>query len=311
MGKTWYWLALASLLAACGETQEPPVGLVVDRDAIRDQELERLAVEDAPMTLDPSMPAAPPGAAVVPEDEIVELAVRTSKLAKQLVTDRLEAPFERAEPLVDLVRLDSSDRGAIEELLLGRADAAVVATTLSEKDRAQGLCSRTLGYHVVVMIVHTANPVRSLTSAQVRRVLRGELASWNKVAYMRGDIQLALGPKDELQQRAQTLLIPGDHFDKKAKRLASTSAVIERVATDKFAIGVCSLAEVEGRKDVRVVAIDGVAPSVANLKGSRYRAGVPIELAYRCYGQTSATLLVDFVTNPQSPVRWRDRLSTK
>ena len=68
MGKTWYWLALASLLAACGETQEPPVGLVVDRDAIRDQELERLAVEDVPMTLDPSMPAAPPGAAVVPEE---------------------------------------------------------------------------------------------------------------------------------------------------------------------------------------------------------------------------------------------------
>lgn len=225
-----------------------------------------------------------------------ELVVRVSPLAQQLVVDQLEGPFERVVPDIDFVSMRSSPRGAVEEVALERADAAVIAGEITERDRAQGLCSNHLGDHLFVLVVHPQASLRSLTSEQLRAVLIGNVRDWRAVAYDQGVIGLVFGPEGPLLQAAASALIPGDRLDSDAERLDSEDAVVERVRGDRMAMGLVSALVVERVGGVRTVAINGVIPSVREFASGRYAGGIPLNLVYRCYHGPRVRALAGFAT---------------
>ena len=292
-------------LAGCGAQEPLPTGSVADEPSY-----EQPARMISRARITPSASVAPvmrEGQAAVRQR--TEFVVRVSPAAQLLIATQLEGPFELAFPELDLASLRSSDRGAVEEVALGRAAAAVVVGEITDRDRSQGLCSLTLGYHLLALVVPAESPVRSLTSEQVRGILGGPISEWSEVAYLRGPIELLLGPEGPLMQHASTLLIPGDPFAKSAERLASERSVVEHVSRRAHALGVVDWRHVVGNPEVRAVAVNGVLPSERAVRIGSYAHGAPLQLVYPCYPGEGARALIEFVESPHGTELRKETLS--
>jgi hypothetical protein len=306
-------LGAGLLITACGsgDPPEPPPAVVVEDLDVTPRLVGRLTARDPA-----EITAMPGGAAPVRDSASVaaerrEVVVRVSPEARLLALDRLELPFESTQTALDLAPLRSSDRGGIEEVLKGRAAAALITVDISDRDRSRGLCSALLGHHVVVLAVRADSPVRSLTVPQAHQVLVGAVREWNEIAYHRGEIEVVLGPKDPLSVLAEMVLTPGDHFVSDAVRMETEHAVLEHVAGDPDALGVVSLVGLQRADGVRAVALDGVLPDVRDAATGRYHAARGVYLAFPCQADPAVHALLDFARGERGRATLRQRLSLR
>ena len=285
---------LAGLLCACGEPPPPPPVVTLESVA-RDDSVDSWV---AGYDVDPSvLGAAPPGAARPRSRE--PLVVRVSPLARELVASHLELPFEERHPGIDLQLFESSERGGSEELILRRADAALVMVAPSPQDRGHGLSSRLLGHHIVVVVVPMGSPARSVTDTQLRGLLNGSIEQWNTVAYLQGKVEIVLGPRGHRHAQARQLLLAGDRFARRAAKAPSMSAVAGQVAARPRAVGVMDLRSLESHTGVRPLAVDGVVPSVKNFENGRYPFGLRLSLVHRQTPAPHVATLLEWLAGPE------------
>ncbi|MFQ5503241.1 MAG: substrate-binding domain-containing protein [Planctomycetota bacterium] len=288
VGRISTWLLFGALAFACTELEGPelpsePLG-PHEADALdRHTRGEKADAED-PLALrrNHGAPRARP-----------TLVLRATGFTRALVGKVLEAGFEAAYPSTDLVLLGSSERGAIQELILERAEAALVTMPLTAKERSRGLRCRLLGRHVLALVVHPRNPRRSVTEDQLRRMLTGELRTWSETGGAR--VELVLGPRGPLLDRAAKLLVPGEGFARRWRSSAEDSerAVIAHVRQSSRALGVVGLAALSRSGGVRVLDVAGTRPD-AHRQG-RYRYSVDLYLVWRRDRSRALQGLLDFV----------------
>lgn len=270
------------LLAACsgGLPPTPLPAAAVEEEEDESQRIACLTADLRPAAGSaPVYFAAPPGGAVsgmsgspafgrgAPRQSVV---VRASALARALVGDTLEQDVEASHPELDLVFLIGSDRGGIEEVASGKAPAAIVAASPTERDRAGGVQARLLVQHVAALTVAAECPVRSLTSGQLRDVLTGRSGEWQHVSAHRGALRLIVGPDGASTRRLAAVLVPGQRIAASAVAVASEDQVLVRVAGDRQALGVVSLGALARGSGVRALAIDGVVPDARAVASGRY-----------------------------------------
>ncbi|MEM7202985.1 MAG: substrate-binding domain-containing protein [Planctomycetota bacterium] len=274
-------------LAACDSAQEAPpapisnhLGTRVAHAASHEPAHLTASAFDRRLAIRDAIPAAPGGAgAPAPAGRRV-FSVRVSRLVGALGGAALEDAFERANPDWDLVILPCSDRGGIEEVSLGRVEAALVAVPPSAKDLDQGVRSRLLGYHAAAPVVAPSSTVRNISAAQLRGILTGTVQKWQEVAYYRGSIRVAVGPDCLETQRLLGLLIPGEKLTASARRADSPDALVSEVGPDPASLGIVSLAALDRLGGARPVAVDGVTPSAAHIQQGRYPFAAEVHVVF-------------------------------
>lgn len=240
--------------------------------------------------------AAPPGAAVagIPrrrKHSSLRLArrrvlrVRVSEAARALLGDDLETRLEGVLAGTDLQLLRSSDRSGIDEVLLGRAVAALAAVRPSDAERQRGLCGMRLGRWSLVVAVHEDQPLRSLSLARLRDVLGGRTRTWVELGGRGRELHVVFAVPRELTARAERLLVPGDHVTAAAERKISGRVALARLAHEPTWLVVTDLAAWRTgarRRGVRLLALDGVRPSPRPLASGCYPASGELWLIFRC-----------------------------
>jgi ABC-type phosphate transport system substrate-binding protein len=215
-----------------------------------------------------------------------EVRLCWSTTARRLLGVAARASLERAGARLRV--LTESDRGARGRLLRGDDDLALIAGAATEEERAQGVVSRVLGYHVLVAIVHERHPLRDLPRHQLQAVLDGAATRWTHVAaHLPGPIVVAGVLEDAFTDQATSQTLLQQRFPAGAKLLPTDDAVREFVAEHDDALGLCSLAAVaRAPAGVRVLTIDAVAPTVAAYTSGRYPLASPLRVlakdARRC-----------------------------
>ncbi len=119
------------------------------------------------------------------------------------------------------------------------------------------------------MIVHPANAVTGLTTAQLRAIYEGEIQNWRAVGGP--DLAISLFTREDGSgTRAEfESLVMGDRTISPLARIApSSSAMRASVARDPAAIGYLSTALLDD--SVRPLAVDGVTPGPATLADDSY-----------------------------------------
>lgn len=141
-----------------------------------------------------------------------------------------------------------------------------------------------IGSEAFVFFVHKDNPIESLTAEQLRGIYSGEITNWSEVggknekivAYQRnegsgsqsmlerfmGDVPIMKAPKEEV--------------------VSGMGGIIEQVAdyrSKTSSIGFSFRFYVEGiikNPDIKMIAVDGVAPTVENIKNGAYSIVTPL-----------------------------------
>lgn len=149
----------------------------------------------------------------------------------------------------------------------------------------------------IAVIVHPANPLTDLSMGQLRQVFVGKLTDWQGLGLPPHPIHLITREEGSGTREAfEHLVMAKQEITQAALVQDSNGSVRELVAGDPNSIGYISAGLVDDR--VKAVAIDGVLPSIENIKNHTYKLWRRFLLVSRRAPAGSCKEFVDFILSP-------------
>lgn len=171
----------------------------------------------------------------------------------------------------------------IDAALDGSADIAASARASFPK-RAQeaGLTFTPVAWDALVMIAHPSNPVSNLTLKQVHDIYYGKVTNWKDLGGRDEAIDLytVASPLDGAEYSLRRLLYgKGDAPVVMPRMYINVNMLEQGVTLDPKALGLSVLSGVHDNKDVKVIPIEGVTPTLSTVADGSYPLSTPIYLA--------------------------------
>ena len=178
----------------------------------------------------------------------------------------------------------SQTHGAFMNLIDGNADIILVSSKPSPDEQAHAdaagvtLIQTPIALDAFVFIVNEANPVKSLTTEQIRKIYTGEITHWSEVGGTDSEIAVFTRPRNSGSEETLRSLVMGDQepadFPESAQ-VQGMGAVFPEI--QRSADGICytfnnykeMLAQIpEGIASK--IAVDGVYPDRATIANRTY-----------------------------------------
>lgn len=157
----------------------------------------------------------------------------------------------------------------IETVAAGSSDIGTASRDLKPAEMELGLYDTPIAYDAIAVIVNPDNPIRELTTDQVRAIFAGEIQNWAELGGR--DKVIGLVNRDDAsgtREAFQKIVMGDTPFDRTAAVLPGTGQVRSVVASARGAIGYISVGFVND--EVEVVSIDGVEPTTDTVVTGRY-----------------------------------------
>lgn len=213
----------------------------------------------------------------------------------ELLAEQFAAAYP-SEPPIN-VQGGGSTAG-IEAVQTHAADVGMSSRELKPSELDTGLQVQPIAYDAIAIVVHPANPVRSLTTEQVRGIFGGTIRSWAEVGGPERDIVVVTREEGSGTRGAfQDMLMGETRITDLALRQDSNGAVRVIVSGDEAAIGYISLGILGGV--VEPVALDGVTPTVAAALDGSYRLVRPFLFVFAGTPQGQAARFLDYCLSAQ------------
>lgn len=217
----------------------------------------------------------------------------------QSVINSLAEAFMNQNPGVNITYDPTGSGTGIESVSSGKADIGLASRSLKDGEKETGLKSTVLALDGIAIIANEGCKVSDISLDALGKIFRGEITNWSNVG---GEsLQIACigreagsGTRDGFEDITKT-----KGKCKLQSELTSTGAVISSVANNKNAIGYASLSAVENQKGIKVLTVDGVAPSEATVKDGTYKIQRPFNIITKD-GQAlseAAQAFFDFATS--------------
>lgn len=150
-----------------------------------------------------------------------------------------------------------------------------------------------IAYDAIAVIVHPSNPLADLSVEQVRKIFSGQITNWRDLGGPPQPITLVTREEGSGTREAfQHLIMGPTEISLRALVQDSNGAIRQVVADDRHAIGYISLGLVDQR--VKALRIDGVEPSIENIKGQSYKMIRPFLFVFKAEPQGLAKSFLDY-----------------
>jgi phosphate transport system substrate-binding protein len=210
--------------------------------------------------------------------------------------------FQVLHPKVEInVEMGGSARG-ISDARDGKADIGMVSRVIT--DQEQDLKGFPVARDGLGLIVHKDNPVTTLTAAQITDIFSGRIKNWSKVGGASAPI-IVINREDG---RGSVELFT-HHFKIKYSEIRAqavigdNSLVVDAVAAQPNAISLMSVVEAESNVKagvpIKLVSLDGVAATRANILTGNYPAARPLTLVTRGLPRGLAKSFVEYSLSSQ------------
>jgi len=184
--------------------------------------------------------------------------------------------------------LCSGTHGAYMNLIEGKSDVIIASRDISRNEKVSAaelgveLETAPLAIDALVFIVNPENPVKNLTSDQVRKIYTGEITNWKEV----GGVDHAITPyirnaDSGSQEKMETLVMVGLKMIEGTEGTYMYEIIGSQMASpylqlevDEYGIGYTPFfyctAMVRDLMKVDMLSIDGVMPSKETLRNNKY-----------------------------------------
>ncbi|WP_109125138.1 substrate-binding domain-containing protein [Dyella sp. C11] len=185
----------------------------------------------------------------------------------------------------------------------GLADIAGSARS-SSNDAESNLLFTPVAFDALVMVTHPSNSVPNLTVKQLHDIYLGKITNWRDVGGKDAPINLyaVASPGDGVEYSLRRLVFGRGNQPVAAPRLYVNTAKLEEAVTlDPNALGVTTLSGVAGNAKVRMISIDGVAPSLSTVSDGSYLLYTPLFLVTNKESPKAAQIsaFMDFLLTDQ------------
>ncbi len=201
------------------------------------------------------------------------------------LASELARRFEDRRPGARIdVQTGGSSRG-VSDAASGTADIGMASRARKDAD-PEGLVFTTIALDGIALIVHAENPVASLSRDQVVSVYTGGTVNWSSL----GGSDLPISVINKAEGRS-TLELFCQFFALETTAIKASVVIgdnaqgIKTVAANPGAIGYVSVGAAEFERDqgapIKLLPLDGVEASVANVKNGSFALSRPLNLVTR------------------------------
>lgn len=167
----------------------------------------------------------------------------------------------------------------IEAVLSGSADIGNSSRNLKAEEKDGGAVENVVAIDGIAVCVDPQSPVTGLTKQQLADIYTGVITNWSEAGGADAPIIVIGREAGSGTRGAFEELLGIEDSCAYANELDSTGAVMAKVASTPGAIGYVSLDVVN--ESVISLALDGVIPSVENIKAGNYFLSRPFVMATR------------------------------
>lgn len=224
------------------------------------------------------------------------LKISGSTSVQPLAQD-LADTFMKKNPNVQITITGGGSGVGIKDATEGKVNIGNSSRYLKPEE-AKNLVPYVIANDAVVVVVNPENPVKALTTEQVKKIFTGEIVNWKDLGG--ADAPIILNARDAASGTGEYFI---EHFLGKGGKLAATAKahasnglVRQAVASNKNAIGYLSLGYVD--KTVKAPTLDGIVPSEANAKAGTYKVVRPFIMATKGDATGMSKLFIEWIQSP-------------
>ena len=245
------------------------------------------------------------------EPVVKYITIKGSDTMVHLASAWAEA-YMKSHPNADLSVTGGGSGTGIAALLNGTTDICIASRGIKAKEEKlaveKGLSPNEIvtSRDGIAVVVNPENPISELTLEQIGKIYTGAYTNWKELG----------GPDQEIvilsrESSSGTYVFFQEHVMKKkdyspnAMLMPSTSAIIQSVVQDKWAIGYVGLGYgVQAAEQVKMLAVKtdeaapAVTPSVATVQDATYGIARPLFFYTNGAAQGEIKNFVDFVLSP-------------
>lgn len=195
----------------------------------------------------------------------------------QKLAQALAEAFSAKYPGVTVTPEFNGSSAGIEAVTAGTVDIGNSSRNLTDSEKAAGAVENVVAIDGIAVITNKESKVTDLTKQQLADIYTGKITDWSELG---GDKEaiVAIGREAASGTRgAFEELVEVEDQCKYANELDSTGAVLAKVASTPGAIGYVSLDVVDDT--VTAMKLDGVEPTVENIKAGNYFLSRPFVMA--------------------------------
>ncbi len=216
----------------------------------------------------------------------------------QPLAGALGEAFQERHPDVRLNIAAGGTRVGIQAIHDGTVDIGMASRALSAEE-AQGITVHVIALDVIAIVVHPSNPLDDLDMETLAAIYRGEVTNWNQI----GGPDLEIAPiaretSSGTRGAFDELVLGGEEPVASGLLTAVTAGdMAAMVATRPGAIGYVGFGNITS--NLKVLAIDGVAPSSETARSGEYPLVRPLSLLTGPLSQPLADEFINFVLSPE------------
>lgn len=222
----------------------------------------------------------------------------------QGAVDGVAQAWERAgHGHIDLQPFNTAS--GIDALASGAADLAGSARGSDGSAEDANLTFTPVAWDALVIITNAANPVHNLSLKQVHDIYYGRITNWSQLGGRSApiDVYAVASPADGVEYSLRQLLFGRGNQPVAAPRLYVNMRKLEEgIELNPNGLGAATLSDVRGNARLRAMAINGTAPTVANVADGSYPLYTPLYLVTNPRGAhaDAARAFVDFMQDERA-----------
>ncbi len=172
-------------------------------------------------------------------------------------------------------------------------------------DEATRLSTLGIGLAGTCVIVNSANPVKDLSRDQVKRIFAGDITNWKQVGGDDLDIKVFVREANAATRSSFEQYFFGGKatYVKDATEVYELEQTLKSVGSFRASIGMATAnRRASTEATVKLVSIDGVAPTPENLVNGSYKIGRPLLLVFpkdESKLRSGIKAFLDFVRSPE------------
>jgi phosphate transport system substrate-binding protein len=162
------------------------------------------------------------------------------------------------------VHIKSESLGGERCVMVSTCDIGGVARAISREALSAGVVGTLIGRDALAVIVNAENPIRELSSKQLKAIFTGEITNWSAFGgpYMQITPHIVLW-NSATQKVFKDIILEGENYHG-CTVTEPDAKIVEEVSRNKWAIGQISCCFIQGDRRVRALIVDGEELTLEN-----------------------------------------------
>ena len=205
-------------------------------------------------------------------------------VVRAVISKSIKQEFLKTHPDCQIDIVGKGDQVGLREATSGISDLGGTCRHKIDVPEEKYAHLTAFAWDGIAVVVNKDNPLKNITSEQLKQVLTGEITMWKDLNGENAPINLYIrqGKNSGVGRMTRELLFadPNVEYSSKANIFFSTTPLETGLEKDRYGFAVTGVYSARKRKGLKIIKLDGVSLTNENIRSNKYPLIRPLYLVY-------------------------------